>query len=164
MNKKIAIVPGSFDPITYGHIDIVRRASEMYDIIYLAVMINDQKNYLFDIEQRTRIAQAAVSDIPNVQVLSSKDMLWRLAEELNAVAIVKGYRNEDDLKYEKIMADFNTAHYPKAKTILLKADPTLTSVSSTLVREKLKNNEALDCYLPTKVIVEIEKILKDKVI
>ena len=164
MNKKIAIVPGSFDPITYGHIDIVKRASTMYDTVYLAVMINDRKQYLFDIEQRTRIAMAAVSDIPNVRVIFSNDMLWKLAKELNASAIVKGYRNERDLEYERTMADFNKAHYPEAQTILLKSDPKLDLVSSTVVREKLRNKESLTDYLPASAISVVEEILKDKVL
>ena len=89
-NKKIAIVPGSFDPITNGHVDIVKRAAEEYETVYLAVMINESKKYLFDIEQRTEIAKSAVCDIPNVRVISSEGMLWKLAQDLDADAIVKG--------------------------------------------------------------------------
>ena len=98
-NKRIAIVPGSFDPITYGHIDIVQRAAEEYDHVYLAVMINREKSYMFTIEQRKRIALAAVAKLPNVEVISSEGMLWELAKELQACTIVKGYRNEVDLNY-----------------------------------------------------------------
>ena len=142
------VVPGSFDPITYGHIDIVKRAAKEYDTVYLAVMINESKKYLFDIEQRTEIAKAAVQDIANVQVISSKGMLWKLAQELDADAIVKGYRNQKDLDYELEMAKFNEEHYPKAKTALLKADPTLEGLSSTAVREKLSRGESIAELLP----------------
>ena len=68
--KTVAIVPGSFDPITYGHIDIAKRAADKYDIVYLAVMINDQKQYLFNLEERERIARIALTDIPNITVIS----------------------------------------------------------------------------------------------
>ena len=135
--KRIAIVPGSFDPITNGHLDILRRAASEYEVVYLAVMINASKQYLFSIEQRTEIAKAATSDIKNVKVISSEGMLWSLAKELDADAIVKGYRNQTDYAYELEMAKFNEEHYPLAKTVLLKADPKLEALSSTALREKL---------------------------
>ena len=144
--KTIAIVPGSFDPITYGHIDIAKRAAELYDVVYLAVMINSQKTYMFNIFQREAIAKEALADISNVIVISSEGMLWKLAEELCADAIVKGYRNKTDHEYEMKMAAFNEAHNPNAKTVLLKADKSLISLSSTAVRDRILNNESiLDC-------------------
>ena len=158
--KRIAIVPGSFDPITYGHIDIVKRAAKEYDTVYLAVMINESKKYLFDIEQRTEIAKAAVLDLANVQVISSKGMLWKLAEELDADAIVKGYRNQKDLDYELEMAKFNEKHYPKAKTVLLKADPTLEGLSSTVARERLLNKKSISDILPAPAAELICKLYK----
>ena len=141
--ERIAIVPGSFDPITLGHVDIVKRAAQMYDRVVVAVMINRDKRYLFNLEQRTRFAEAAVKDIPRVSVISSEGMLWELARDLGACALVKGYRNEQDLEYEKVMADYNRAHYGAAETVLLPADESLFAVSSTLVREKLASGEDL---------------------
>ena len=157
-NKSIAIVPGSFDPITNGHIDIVKRAAEKYDKVYLAVMINPSKSYMFTISQRTDIARAAVEDIENVEVISSDGMLWELAKKLSAVAIVKGYRNDKDLEYEKNMAEFNREHYPNARTELLKADKGLCDVSSTVVRHMIEKGECLDTVLPRGAIKEINKI------
>ena len=157
-NIKIAIVPGSFDPITAGHIDIVSRAAELYDKVYLAVMINDQKNYMFTMEQRTEIAKAAVSVIDNVEVISSDGMLWELAKRLGAVAIVKGYRNDTDLEYEKRMAEFNSEKNPDAMTVLLKSKVELASLSSTYVREKIKNKERIDGLLPQEAVDIIKKL------
>jgi len=151
-NKKIAIVPGSFDPITLGHLDIVKRAAKEYDSVYLAVMINSSKKYLFTIEQRTEIAKAAAIDLPNVKVISSEGMLWKLAQDLDADAIVKGYRNQADYDYELEMANFNEEHFPKAKTVLLKADEGLATLSSTMIREKLANGEDISSYLPQKAL------------
>ena len=160
MNKqRIAIVPGSFDPITNGHLDIVRRAAQMYDTVYLAVMINAEKRYMFTLEQRKRIAEAAVSGIANVTVLSSEGLLWQLAQSLGACAIVKGYRNDTDLAYEQRMAEYNRAHYPDAETVLLPSESSLTDVSSTVVRAKLLAREDLSRYLPAEAIDEIYKIL-----
>ena len=158
-NTGIAIVPGSFDPITNGHIDIVKRASDMYDSVIVAVMVNPNKSYMFTIEERTKIAQAALSDMPSVSVVSSEGMLWELAKELGATAIVKGVRNDIDLKYERVMAEYNSAHYPQAKTVLLEADATLTELSSTVVREMINKRLPLCGIIPEKAITEINKII-----
>ncbi len=157
--EKIAIVPGSFDPITMGHMDIVKRAAAAYDRVILAVMINREKRYLFTLAQRKRFAEAAVRDIPNVTVISSEGMLWELARDLGACALVKGYRNETDLAYEQAMADYNREHYPDAETVLLPANENYFDISSTLVREKLASGEDLHPYLPQSVIDEIYKII-----
>ncbi len=158
-NKTVAIVPGSFDPITYGHIDIVKRAAELYDTVYLAVMINNQKNYLFSLEERKQIALAAVDGMDNVCVISSDGMLWQLAKELCADALVKGYRNDIDYEYEQKMAKFNEEHYPGARTVLLRADDALTQLSSTKVREKILQNEDICESMPCKAAELVKKIL-----
>ena len=160
--KTVAIVPGRFDPITYGHIDIAKRAAKDYDIVYLAVMINDQKRYLFTLQEREEIARLALSGIENITVISSDGMLWKLAEELGADAIVKGYRNNVDYEYEMKMAEFNSSHNPKARTILLKADQSLTTLSSTLLREKIAKSESIDAYLPKPAADKIIDILKKR--
>ena len=160
--KGIAIVPGSFDPITYGHIDIVKRAASEYEKVYLAVMINIEKKYTFSLEERTRIARSAVSKFKNVEVIFSDGMLWELARDLDANAIVKGYRNDTDLEYEKKMAEFNEAKYPRAKTVLLPSAPELTDVSSTVVRQKILNGDPIDSFLPEEAKIEINKILTER--
>ena len=160
--KTVAVVPGSFDPITYGHIDIAKRAAELYDTVYLAVMINDQKKYLFTIEERERIAKIALADISNVPVISSEGMLWKLAEDLGADAIVKGYRNQVDYEYEMRMADFNARYNPGAKTVLLEASDNLDALSSTLLRNKIALCEDFDDCLPKNAADEIKTILKKR--
>ena len=144
----LAIVPGSFDPITYGHIDLVKRALKQYDKVCLAVMINSAKQYMFTIEERRQIAAAALEGIPNVEVISSEGMLWKLAEDLGATGIVKGYRNDRDLAYEREMANYNLAHNPHAPTVLLQAPKELAHVSSTDVRARIKSHAPLHEYLP----------------
>lgn len=163
-NKKetIAIVPGSFDPITYGHIDIVKRALQLYDKVFLAVMINPNKEYMFTIEERVNIAKAALIDLEKVKVISSEGMLWQLAKDMSASAIVKGYRNNVDLEYEKKMEVFNSEHYPPAKTVLLKADNTMENISSTFVRERIIKGQCLDGLLPETAITEIKRIVNSK--
>ena len=161
-NKRIAIVPGSFDPITNGHVSLVKRALMDHDIVYLAVMINPSKTYMFTLEERERIAKAALCGIDNVIVISSEGMLWELAKKLNAVSIVKGYRNEIDLAYEIEMAKFNEEHYPSAKTVLLEAEENMCDLSSTKMRDLINCNKCLQPYIPYSAEEEIKKIISEK--
>ena len=154
----VGIVPGSFDPITFGHLDIIKRASELCDVVFVAVMINDQKQYMFDLDTRLSIAKAACEGIDNVSVISSEGMLFELARELSAEVIVKGVRNDVDREYEEKMAEYNSAMYPRAETLLLEADATLTEVSSTAVRELINSNGELEGYLPDAVITKINEM------
>ncbi len=156
---KIALIPGSFDPITNGHLDIVRRCLGQYEKIFLAVMINRDKSYFFTPEQRTGIVRAALSEYPDVEVIFSGGMLWELAKELHATSIVKGYRNEQDYAYEVKMAEYNHNYYPEAQTVLLPADPSLEYLSSTFVRERIRSGLSLDGYIPSQAIDEIYKII-----
>ena len=162
LEKRIAIVPGSFDPITLGHLNIAKRAAELYDVVYLAVMINADKSYMFSLDERRRIAESATKDIENLSVISYEGYLYMLAKELSAVALVKGVRNEVDRAYELKMAEYNSAHYPKAETVLLECDAGLEKVSSTLVREKLEGGCDLSSFLPLGAIEEIKKINSEK--
>ena len=157
---RIALIPGSFDPITLGHINIIERAAKMFDKVYVAVMINDSakydktlssKQYMFAMEDRLEIARLSVSHIENVEVISSCGMLIDLFDELNATAIVKGIRNSADLEYEMIHAKWNKAHNDRAETLFLPADESLTSVSSTEVRRAI---EVRDLETLGKVIAE----------
>ena len=162
MKKDIAIVPGSFDPITNGHLFIINEAAREYKTVYVAVMVNAEKQYMFDIQARKAIAEAATKDIPNVKVIMSEDWLWKLATELNADAIIKGYRNDIDFEYEKNMEKFNEEHAPNTKTILIKTNPTLENLSSTIIREKISKGHKLDGLLPIAAINEIEKYSTNK--
>ena len=157
--KRIAIVPGSFDPITVGHMDILKRASAIYDKVYLALLVNPDKKYLFDTETRIDIARIAISDIPNAEVVYSEGMLVHLARELSCSAIIKGVRNESDFAYEMKMALCNRALAPEIETLFLPCDDKLTTISSTLVRSLIsegKEDEA-EKILPCGAIDIIKK-------
>lgn len=156
--ERIAIVPGSFDPITNGHLSVIQKAAAEYDKVYVAVMINSQKEYMFTLAQRKDIASACLKEFDNVEVISSEGWLWELAKSLGACAIVKGYRNQTDLEYERKMAEFNEERYPQAKTVLIKADDELTQLSSTSVRALIVSGESLDGLVPQAAIDEIRRI------
>ena len=159
---RIAIVPGSFDPITKGHVDVVRRAAEMCEEVYVAVMINEQKKYLFSLDERREIAKAACDGLDGVEVISSSGMLWELARDLSADAIIKGVRNEADREYELSMAKYNAERYPSALTVLLEASEGLEAVSSTLVRGAIERAEDLEKYMPAAAAELAEKIIKSR--
>ena len=160
--ERIAIVPGSFDPITYGHIAIIKKAAQFYDKVYVAVMINDQKKYMFSLDERKTIAEKSLVDIENVFVISSDGWLWELAKKLGACAIVKGYRNQKDLEYEQEMALFNKERYPEAETVLIKSDPNMGSISSTVVRERIMKGASLENFIPQEAIIVINTLKTKK--
>lgn len=158
---KTAIVPGSFDPITNGHLFVIEEALKRYERVYVAVMINADKNYYFSIEERRLIVEAAIND-ERITVISSDGWLWKLANELKADGIVKGYRNDKDLSYELEMASFNEKRAPNAKTVLIKTNSALSEVSSTVVRNIIKKQGTIEDLVPKSAIPVINSILKAK--
>ena len=141
---KIAVVPGSFDPLTCGHVDLVRRAAKMFDLVYVVAMINDQKTYTFTNEERLDIMRHDLDGIPNVTVEFSDGMLYDYLREKGACAIVKGIRNPDDTDYEIFMANFNRVHCPTADTILLPPRHGFEKLSSSYVKERCRKGASLE--------------------
>ena len=146
----VALIPGSFDPITLGHVNIIERAAKMSDKVYVSVMNNDSakhssvlssKTYMFDMETRRELVRLSLSHIENVEVISSSGMLIDLFDELSADVIIKGIRTSADLEYEMIHARWNKEHNPRLETLFLPADESLASVSSTRVRELLNGGK-----------------------
>ena len=138
---RIAVVPGSFDPMTIGHINIIERASKLFDKVFVAVMINDKKSYMFTREQRTQIAKLSLAHLDNVEVIFDDGMLADLALRLDACAIVKGIRDWKDYQYEFEMAQFNFKRNPKAQTVFLPCDEGAREISSTVVRSRIAKGE-----------------------
>jgi len=139
---KLAIVPGSFDPMTLGHLDIVAHAAKRYDEVVVAVMINPAKRYMFGTAIRVEIAKRTVADYPNVRVISDKGMLIDLFDRLGASAVCKGWRNENDYYYELRMADWNREHNPRFRTEMIYANGEHATLSSTEVRKKLLEGQS----------------------
>ncbi len=146
----VALIPGSFDPITLGHVDIIERAAALCDKVYVAVMNNDSakhssvlssKTYMFDMETRLELARLSVGHVENVEVISSGGMLIDLFDEVGADVVIKGVRTPDDLEYEMIHARWNKEHNPRLETLFLPALDKLSAVSSTLVREYIDKGE-----------------------
>jgi pantetheine-phosphate adenylyltransferase len=161
----VALLPGSYDPITVGHMDVIRRASALFDRVIVAVMTNDMrayvadakvKEYMFLMDERTEMARLACEDLLNVTVISSTARLIDLVDELGADVIVKGVRNESDYLYEQQHALYNRAHNPKAETLYLPADPAFDHISSTLVRARMTAGACIDDIVPPAVAAYLE--------
>ena len=140
----LALIPGSFDPMTVGHLDIIKRALALYDEVVVAVMVNEQKNYDHTLRERTEMAELTVAGLDRVRVISSEGLLIDLFDQLGADVIVKGIRNEKDRAYEEKMAEWNLAHNPRAVTVFLQAADDYEQVNSTRVRELVRAGESPD--------------------
>lgn len=134
----LAILPGSYDPMTLGHLDMVLRALEEFDEVVVAVMVNASKKTLFDMETRVRIAEKTVEGMERVRVISDTGMLIDLFDRLQADAVCKGYRNDVDYAYEQDMAKWNREHNPRFRTVLYPAKDDHQTLSSTVVRNALR--------------------------
>ena len=138
---RIAVMPGSYDPVTLGHIDIIRRASVLFDKVIVAAMINTEKQYYFTAEERISFLEDAVKALENVSVEYSEEMLYQYVTRKGACAIVKGVRDGKDTDYEIWMAEYNRKHAPNCETLLLPADKELTAVSSTEIKRLAKEGQ-----------------------
>ena len=134
------ILPGSYDPVTLGHLDIIRRAAEEHDEVYVVIFVNPEKTYTFSLDDRMRMLMLATDELDNVLVSYSNGMVVDYMREHDIDKIIKGYRNDTDLEYEKKQADFNLV-YGGYETELVKCREGLETVSSTEVRERIKRGE-----------------------
>lgn len=155
--KKIAVCPGSYDPVTLGHVDIARRAARLFGKCRVVVMNNREKTYLLSLEERFALCKAAFEGDENISVDLYEGMLYEYLGTLEDPVLVKGVRNEADFLYEKNMAKFNLEH-SGVETLYLDASQELATLSSTQVREKIANQEDLSRDLPQNVV----KLLQNK--
>ena len=136
MKQRIALCPGSFDPITNGHLDIIRRASRLFDEVVVLVMINFSKtNTAFSVAERVDMARRATADFPNVRVDSYDGLLADYARHVGACSVVKGLRAVSDFKYEFQMALTNKKLYPELETLFLTTGLQYMYLSSSIVRQ-----------------------------
>ena len=133
---RVAIYPGSFDPITYGHMDIIDRASNLFDKVIIAIAKNEAKNHLFTLEDRIKLAKNIYKDNSNVEVLGfPRQLTVDVAKENNACAIIRGLRAVSDFEYEFQLATMNRSLAPDVESIFLTPKESLIYVSSSLIKE-----------------------------
>ncbi|MBE7008000.1 MAG: pantetheine-phosphate adenylyltransferase [Ruminococcaceae bacterium] len=149
---KIAVYPGSFDPVTLGHMDVIERAAALFDRVYVCAMANGGKNPMFTAEQRFELLRAAVGKLDNVTAESWTGLLADYAREKGARWLVKGVRSATDFDAEYGMAQINRGLDAQLDTVLIPARPELLHVSSTMAREMIKYRQPLALCMPEAAI------------
>ncbi len=158
---KIAIYPGSFDPITSGHLNIIRRAANIFDHLIVCVMSNSAKSPLFTKEERVDMIRSVVGDIPNVEVDASDELLAEYARKKGSCVIVKGLRAGSDFENEFQMALINRKINPDLDTMFLTAEHQFTYLSSSTVKELGNYDVDLSDFLPLPVIPVFKQRIAD---
>lgn len=149
--KRICIYPGSFDPVTNGHMDIIKRSAAMFDELIVAVLKNNSKTPLFSSEERVNMLKEVTRDIPNVKVTAFSGMLIDFADAYDARIIVRGLRELSDFEYEHHWAQTNRMLRPHLDTIFLVTSPEYANISSSAVRELTKYHCDVSKFVPAYV-------------
>lgn len=149
---RIGVYPGSFDPVTLGHLDIIERASRLFDKVIVAVLKNGSKSPLFTVEQRVEMLRKACSSFPNVEVLSFNGLLVDFVRQQQATVVIRGLRAVTDFEYELQLAQVNRTLYPGMETVFLTASEQYSFISSTIVKDVLMNNGDVSHFVPASVL------------
>lgn len=156
---KTAVYPGSFDPITSGHLNIIRRAANIFDKLIVCVMVNAGKNPMFTLEEREELIQRVTLDLPNVEVDCSNELLADYAKRRGSCVIVKGLRAGSDFENEFQMALVNRKINPELDTMFLTADSQYMYLSSSMVKELGNYGAELSDFLPEEIIPDFRRKL-----
>lgn len=156
MSDRIGLFTGSFDPITLGHLDLIERASSLFDHLYVGLFYNPHKVGLLDVPTRQRILEELFADHDKVSVLVSTDeLVVDVARSVGVTHLVRGLRNGQDLEYEASLDFYNRALAPELETLYLLAKPELKFVSSSRMRELLHFRQSIEQYVPQVVLKEL---------
>lgn len=162
---KIAIVPGSFDPVTLGHLDIIKRSSEIFDLVYVSILANSGKQSpLFTVPEREELIRRVTKDFDNVKVDSFSGLLVDYAREKKATAIVKGLRAVSDFEYEFQMALINKKLAPDIETLFMMTNGKYSYLSSSIVKEVASYGGSLSELVPEEITPDIYQKFKKKII
>lgn len=151
-NERIGLFTGTFDPVTNGHIDIIERASQLFDKVYIGIFRNETKNPLFTVEERAEMLKISLADLTNVEIIThDNDLTVNIAKTLGVTALIRSIRNNVDLEYEKNMIYFNR-EMTGVETIVLVAKPELESINSTRMRELYHFGQDVSQWVPAIVV------------
>lgn len=156
---KIAVIPGSFDPVTNGHLDIIRRTSSLFDKVYVGILKNSSKRPMFSVEERADLLRSVTGEFPNVEVESFDGLLVDYARSRNARFIVKGLRAVSDFEYEFQMALTNKSIAPDIETFFMATNCAYSYLSSSIVKEVASYGGSVSDFVPK----EIEKAIISKI-
>jgi pantetheine-phosphate adenylyltransferase len=153
--KAIGVFPGSFDPVTIGHIDIINRGLPLFDKIIIGIGINSQKKYLFPIEKRIEWLKKIFAYEPKITIESYSGLTVRFCEQQGAQFILRGIRSAGDFEFEKAVSQTNRVLNRNVETVFLLANPSLSVVSSSIVRDVIVNGGDASAFIPEEIESEV---------
>jgi pantetheine-phosphate adenylyltransferase len=148
---RAVLYPGTFDPLTNGHLDLITRATKLFDRVVVAIAANPGKQPLFSMEQRVAMTEQAISELTNVEVIGFSGLLVDFAEEQKVQALLRGIRAVSDFEYEFQLANMNRRLAPSIESVFLTPDETNTFISSSLVKEVARYGGDISSFVPTNV-------------
>ena len=155
MTQRVAVYPGTFDPITLGHMDIIRRSTHLVDTLVVGVTTNPSKSPMFSVEERLAMVQRELADLPNVRVVTFNSLLMDFAESQGASVILRGLRAVADFEYEYQMAGMNQQLNDDIETVFLMADVSLQPIASNLVKEIARFGGPIDKFVSPTVAADV---------
>lgn len=159
---RIAAYPGSFDPVTCGHLDIIRRSAKQFDRLVVAVLNNTSKNPLFSVEERKELLREATKDIPNVEIDSFRDLTVRFMRSKGADVIVRGIRSVTDFEYELMLASTNHQLDKDIETVFMMTNPKYSYLSSSIVKEIAQFDGEVHDLVPPAVEVALKEKYRER--
>ncbi len=155
--RRVAVFPGSFDPITLGHESVVHRAIELFDKIIVAIGQNSGKNGFFTIDERIEMAKLTFQNIEKVEVAGYNGLTVQFCKEVNAKFILRGLRTSADFEFERGIAQMNKKMYPVIDTVFILSTPELTPVNSTIIRDIYRNGGDISIFVPKAIVPLVHK-------
>jgi pantetheine-phosphate adenylyltransferase len=149
---RIGVYPGSFDPVTLGHLDIIERGAKIVDKLIVGVLLNGMKNPMFSVEQRIQLLKEATKHLPNVEIRPFQGLLVDFLKQEGATEVIRGLRAVTDFEYELQMAQANRNLYPEMETVFLTTNVQYSFISSTIVKDILRHNGDVSHFVPQSVL------------
>lgn len=149
---KIALFPGSFDPVTKAHVDILKRSLPLFDKVVIGIGLNSTKAAYLSLEKRKEILRAVFADEPKVEVQTYEGLTVEFCKKIDAHYMIRGIRTVSDFEYEKAIAQMNHALAPDVESIFIVSKPGYSSISSTIVRDIMRNNGDVSQFIPKEAV------------